>query len=119
MTLPRSKRNSPRRRNDWPLLGADRHKSCSTFAMVVLLGILGLSLASVGLLLREVRNAPLGYQDRSGFHVGDAMNLQGFKPRCSGAEKAPRAQRVLSQKQLASRMPETLSRRLVTSLGEE
>lgn len=37
--------------------------------MIVALGLLGFSFASAGAILFELRNAPEGYEDHSGFHL--------------------------------------------------
>jgi hypothetical protein len=39
--------------------------------MLIALSLLGLSVASAAILIRELRNAPEAYEDQAGFHVVD------------------------------------------------
>ncbi len=58
--------------------GTFRHKTCSTNTMLIVLGLFGLSAASVALLVHELRIAPEGYEDHNGFHIVDKP-ATGFK----------------------------------------
>jgi hypothetical protein len=47
--------------------------------MLFVLGLFGLSVASVALLVEELRSAPEGYEDHNGFHIIDKPATS-FKP---------------------------------------
>ena len=52
--------------------------------MIIALSLLGLSLASGGLIIFELRNAPEGYDDRDGFHF---VRKPGAPPNVSANKK--------------------------------
>jgi hypothetical protein len=60
------------------IFGVFRHKTCSNNAMLIVLGLFGLSAASVALLVHELRIAPEAYEDHNGFHIVDKP-ATGFK----------------------------------------
>jgi hypothetical protein len=83
-----------------------RHKTCSINVMLIVLGLFGLSAASVALLVHELRIAPEAYEDHNGFHIVDKP-VTGFKTwilRNRPAKNADRAEEeaeVLAEKRSA------------------
>jgi len=64
------------------------YKSCSIEGMIIALGIAGLSFASAALLITELRKAPEGFEDHTGFHAlrGTAPSgASNFETACTGA----------------------------------
>jgi hypothetical protein len=56
--------------------------------MIIVLGIAGLAFASAALLITELRKAPEGFEDHTGFHVirGTGPNgASNFETACTGA----------------------------------
>jgi hypothetical protein len=51
--------------------------------MLIVLSLLGLSVASAAILIRELRSAPEAYEDETGFHVV-RPTATSFEPRRSG-----------------------------------
>jgi hypothetical protein len=74
--------------------------------MMIVLGIAGLTFASVALLITELRKAPEGFEDHTGFHAGRGTRaldgISNFETACTGPVTA---QRKSSLHELALQYP--------------
>src|SRR6188474_931020 len=89
-----------------PIRCRDGYKSCSIEGMIITLGIAGLSFAAAALLITELRKAPEGFEDHTGFHAGrETAVLGGTSNYETASTGAVTVQRKSSLHELALQYP--------------